>query len=112
MCALLFAASAAAPAGSEKLQSRVWPAFTQAPASVRIEALVEPNADNRELEIVVDSGDYYRSSIIALDGADAPRFFSVQYRSMPAGVYEVQVGLRGPSGALIALEHHWLDVTP
>ena len=112
MCALLFAASAAATAGSDRLQSRVSPAFTQAPAFVRIEVLVPPNEDNRELEIVVDSGDYYRSSSITLDGANAPSFYSVQYRSMPAGAYEVQVGLRGRSGTLIALEHHWLDVTP
>jgi len=112
MCAVLYAASAAASAGSQRLQSRVWPAFTQAPASVRIEVLAEPNDDNRELQIVVDSGDYYRSSTIALDGAAAPGFFSVTYRSMPAGTYDVQVELRGVSGTLIALEHHWLDVTP
>ena len=114
LCALLVAVSvsAGATAAADRLQSRIWPSVSQAPASVRIEVVVPQNEDNRTLKIVVDSGDFFRSSTIALEGADAPGFFSVQYRSMPAGAYEVDVELRGRTGTLIALEHHWLDVAP
>jgi hypothetical protein len=114
LCALLVASSisATATAAADRLQSRIWPSVSQAPASVRIEVVVPQDDDNRTLKIVVDSGDFFRSSTIDLEGADAPGFFSVQYRSMPAGAYEVDVELRGRTGTLIALEHHWLDVSP
>ena len=50
------------------------------------------------LEIAVDSGEFYRSSEIALDGAQAAQSFTVEYRSMPAGDYEVPVRLRAQKG--------------
>jgi hypothetical protein len=96
--------------GSYRLRARAWPAFSRAPAVLRIEMLVSPDEENRALEIVVESGDYLRSSFIALEGADAARFHVVFYRSVPAGSYTVQVGLRGRSGTLRAMEHQFLEV--
>ena len=97
-------------AEQSRLRLNVWPTITQAPAVVRIEVLLEPNDENRSLEIVVDSGEYYRSSTIELDGAGAARFHSVQYRAMPAGTYDVRVLVRGAGGATLASDHRWVDV--
>jgi hypothetical protein len=96
--------------GGYRLRARAWPAYSRAPAVLRIEMLVSPNEENRALEIVLESGDYLRSSVIALEGADAARFHVVSYRSVPAGSYTVQVGLRGRSGSLRATEHQVLEV--
>ena len=95
----------------DALRIHVWPTIAQAPATVRIEVLLEPDERNRWLEIVVDSGGYYRSSMIELDGSGAARFHSVQYRSMPAGTYDVQVTVRGAGGAMLASDRRWIDVT-
>ena len=108
---IVFALLSATTTAQSALRIHVWPTLTQAPATVRIEVLLEPDEKNRWLEIVVDSGDYYRSSMIELDGAGAVRFHSVQYRSMPAGTYDVHVTVRGAGGAMIAFDRRWVDVT-
>jgi hypothetical protein len=93
---LLVLQIAPAPAGvpaRERIVLRVRPAFAQAPATLWIEVMVEADERNRSLVIAVDSGEYYRSTAIALEGAQAPRFHSVQYASVPAGVYAVRAEL-------------------
>ncbi len=107
--------SAGTEAGQEeprRVRARVWPMFAQAPAIVRIEVLVEPDEENRALEIVADSGDYFRSSSIPLEGVRAARFHAVEYRSMPAGRYFIDVELRGRSGAVQAADRRQLEVRP
>jgi len=94
--------------GRAVLQTRVWPSVAIAPATVRIEVLLETNDDNRVLQIVADSGDYLRSSTIALPGARAARFHNVTYRSMPAGDYEIQVEVLDQTGVVCAIERHWI----
>jgi hypothetical protein len=78
----------------ERLRVHVYPSFAQAPALVRIQAMVAPAAENRALEFVADSGNYYRSSTIELSGSASPRAYTVEFRSVPEGVYQVQVVLR------------------
>ena len=78
------------PAGSgQPLTLAVSPAHAFAPATVRIRARVEPNADNRMLTIVADGPDFYRRSDVQLDGEDAPRTFELWFRDVPGGDYEV-----------------------
>jgi hypothetical protein len=93
-----------------RLRLHVYPTISQAPAVVRIEVLLERDEKNRVLEIIVDSSVYYRSSVIELDGAGAARFHSVQYRSMPAGTYDVQVIVRGAGGVMLASDRRSVDV--
>ena len=88
------------------LWTRVRPAVALAPMAVRIDAVIEADDSNRLLRIVIDSGEYLRSSSIQLDGARAPRVHSVLYRSLPPGYYEVYVELWDQSGALRAIERH------
>lgn len=95
------------PAG---FSTRIAPASAAAPAELRIEVLVEPGEDNRALDIVVDSIDYYRRSSIPLDGARAARFHAVEYRGMPIGTYTVLVRLRARQGVFRAVQHTFLVV--
>jgi hypothetical protein len=108
LCAAL--ASPGNAAEPVALNARVRPAVAFAPATVRIEVLVGADDDNRVLQIVADSGEYLRSSVIPLEGAKAPRFHSITYRGMPAGRYEVQVSLLAPNGTVRAIERHWIDL--
>ena len=43
------------------------------PATVRVTAIVERDAQNRAMEVVADSDGFYRSSLIPLEGENAPR---------------------------------------
>jgi hypothetical protein len=94
------------------LRARVWPPVTVAPATVRIEILIEANDDNRALEIAVDSDVYYRSSTIVLEGPRAARFHAVHYRGIPEGVYDLTVRLLGSSAAVRAVQHQRFIVAP
>ena len=71
---------------------------TAAPANVVIQVSVEPNAENHSLEVIVDSGAYYRCSEVALDGVDARRVHAFEFRNVPSGTYEIRAVLRGAGG--------------
>ena len=107
---LLALASSAGVSGRAAIQARVWPAVAFAPATVRIEILIETHDDNRALRIYADSGEYLRSSTILLEGARSARFHSVVYRSMPAGSYEIAVELLDQRGTVRATERHWINL--
>jgi hypothetical protein len=73
----------------ERLKMRVSPAVSFAPATVMVRATIEANRENRAIQIVVESAEFYRSSEIQLDGDRAPRTTVVEFRSLPGGAYEV-----------------------
>ena len=68
----IFAALLLSLAGSsnanEPLSMAVSPLQSFAPTNLTIRLHVEPDAVNRTLEVVAESGEYYRSSSIQLDG--------------------------------------------
>jgi len=66
------------------------PARSFAPTTLTIRVQVEPDADNRELEVVAESSAYYRSSRLPLEGAGAPRTTSLEMKNLPGGHYEVR----------------------
>lgn len=80
------------------LRIKVTPQISSAPASVRILAMVKPDAANRALEIVADSGQFYRSSLVGLDGANAAEITETTFKNLPGGEYEVTVTLVGADG--------------
>jgi len=57
----------------EPVSIRVSPEISFAPASVVIRTSVEPDAENRSIEVVAESGEFYRSSLIQLEGDHAPK---------------------------------------
>jgi hypothetical protein len=84
--------------GEETLTIRVSPAVSTAPAVVTVRTMVEAHADNRTLDIIAESRDFYTSTQVTLQGADSPRFNEVRFRSLPEGNYEVTVILMGSHG--------------
>lgn len=98
LASALFISSAVAINANEALTMAVSPAQSFAPTKLTIHVHVEPDAGNRALEVTADSGDYYRSSRIQLDGADAPRMISFEMRDLPSGDYEVRGTLLNSAG--------------
>ena len=101
LAGVLFLGAVPSQAGST-ITLRVSPTMAFAPADLLIRASVDVNADNRKLEIVAESNDYYRSSEIQLDGEDAVRTSLVSFRSLPGGEYTVRVIVRGSRGEVLA----------
>ena len=85
-------------AAKEPLSIRVSPAVSFAPANLVILTRVEPDADNRAIEIVADSDDFYRASAVQLDGDQAPKTVSFVFRSVPPGDYAVSASVIGTNG--------------
>ncbi len=103
---MLLAATVTAGA-NEPLALRVSPAFSFAPANLVIQANVDPDADNRSMEVIADSAEFYRSSAIALEGQRAPKTSRFEFRSLPPGEYQVTATLIGADGRprAIARQH-------
>ena len=95
-----------AAAEQSQLRISVYPSYTLAPANVRVQAVVERAPENRALEFVVESPQYYRSSTIELDGEQAARVHIVQFRALSGGTYEVRVALVGGDGGARAVLYH------
>lgn len=101
LAACLFVTAATTDAsGPQRLAIRVSPAMAMAPAALTVRATIEPNDDNRALNITIDSASYHRTSEISLDGKAAQRTSTFELRDVPTGLYEVRATLLGPSGEL------------
>ena len=87
----------AAPArAGEAVDIRVRQYVSIAPATLAFDIVVEKDMENRAIKVCVDSGQYYRSSVVQLDGHDAPRITSLRYADLPAGGYEIKAIVFGP----------------
>ena len=69
-----------------------------APAYVVVKAIVEHDANNRELEIVADSENFYRRTVVDLDGAEAPKVNELRLVDIPGGEYDVTATLYDANG--------------
>src|SRR5262245_1215247 len=85
-------------AAETRLRIDVEPRISSAPAAVRVRAIVTPDAANRALQIVADSGTFYRSSMVPLDGANAAPVTETTLKNLPGGQYEVKVVLVEANG--------------
>jgi hypothetical protein len=85
---------------AETLRLSVTPKVTTAPATVKVIALIDRNAGNRELVVEADSGEYFRSSAIQLDGADAAISYEVWFRSLPPGEYAITAFVEDDHGKM------------
>jgi hypothetical protein len=88
-CGLLLMAALSVNAG-ERLTIAVSPLQSFAPTNLIVRIHVAPDADNRALEVTAESGEYFRSSLIPLDGKEAPRTVAVELRGLPGGDYQVR----------------------
>jgi hypothetical protein len=81
-----------------------------APANLIVRTRIEADAQNRAVEIVAESTEFYRSSEIQLDGENAPVTSTFEFRSLPPGTYEVKATLLGPGGAARASVRQQINV--
>jgi hypothetical protein len=96
---LLLISAAAFPLGAdEPISMKVSPAVAFAPANLVVRATIQSDADNRAVEIIAESSDFYRSSEIQLEGDKAARTSTFEFRSLPPGTYEVRATLYGATG--------------
>ena len=92
--------------GNEPLRMQVSPSVARAPALLTVRVTVEAAADNRLLRVVAESGDFYRSSEVQLDGTNAPPLEVFEFRNLPTGLYQVTgvlVGAGGPRATTLKL---------
>jgi hypothetical protein len=82
----------------EWITMAVSPRQSIGPTNLTVRVRVEPNADNRTLDIVADSGEFYRSSQVQLEGERAARTVVVEFRGVPSGEYQVSGVLRNSLG--------------
>ena len=96
----------------ERMTLRVSPAVAFAPANLIVRTMIEADAQNRGIEIVAESTEFYRSSEIQLDGEHAPRTTTFEFRSLPPGDYEVKATLLGSDGSALATVRQQVNVIP
>jgi hypothetical protein len=103
-------AAGAAAGATEPLSLQVSPAVSFAPANLVIRTTVEPNVENRGMEVVAESAEFYRSSMIGLEGERAPKTTRFEFRSLPPGEYEVTATVIGLGGRRRAIAHAQVNV--
>jgi len=84
--------------GREPLRMQVSPTMALAPARLTVRVTVEADADNRYLEVVAESSDFYRSSQVQLDGSGAGPLQVFEFRNLPTGLYQITGVLIGEHG--------------
>ena len=109
--ATLVLCTAPGSAADGRLRIEVTPRISQAPAQVRIRAIVTPNAENRGLRVAADSGEFFRSSYLPLDGADAAPITDTSFKNLPGGEYEVTVTLVDSQGHAAIVDRRTIMVT-
>jgi hypothetical protein len=97
-------------ATERRLRIEVTPRVSAAPAMVRVRAIVTPDDSNRALQIVADSGSFYRSSMVPLDGANAAMVTETTIKNLPGGDYDVTVTLVEADGKRL-VDHRSVMVT-
>ena len=110
VCGLALTASSVTGGAGEKITMKASPEISFAPALLTVRTVIEPDPDNRALEITIDSADFYRSSLIQLEGDQAPRTSVVQFRSVPGGSYMISARLLGQGGESRAYLRRVVDV--
>ena len=109
-CGLLLTMSGISAGAGEKITMKASPEISFAPAHLIVRTTIEPDPDNRAIEVTVDSPDFYRSSTIQLEGDQAPRTSIVEFRGVPGGNYEISARLLDERGESRGLARRVVDV--
>jgi len=111
-CATTFIVGMVSPGATEsRLRIEVTPQVSVAPAVLTVRAIVTPDEANRALQIVADSGSFYRSSLVPLDGANAAAITETRLKNLPGGEYDVTVMLVEADGKR-TVDRRSVTVTP
>jgi hypothetical protein len=95
---------------ADRLALRASPEISYAPARLFVRATIAADDDNRAMEIVIDSLDFYRSSTVQLEGSDAPRVSVFEFEGVPSGTYVVSARLLDQQGEQIASARRQVSV--
>ena len=106
---LLLAGTAPMGAG-ERITLKVSPAVAFAPANLVVRATILADPDNRAVQVVAESADFYRSSEVQLEGDKAARTNMFEFRSLPPGTYQVSANLMGADGGSRGLSRQQINV--
>src|SRR5262245_66493917 len=98
--AVLFAGALDA---GESMRLQVSPSVARAPADLVVRVSVDAAAENRFLQVVAESADFYRSSEISIDGERTPPLNVFEFRNLPSGRYSVTGVLVGVNGRRAAV---------
>ena len=110
---LTILAATVVPVGAgERVDLHVTPWVSFAPADLRVRAMVETNKDNRSLEIIAESDEFYRSSEVDLAGDQAPRTTMIEFRNLPGGEYNIRAVVKGSGGRALATVQQTIRVVP
>jgi hypothetical protein len=85
--------------GDEPMRMRVTPAMSLAPGFLTVRVRVEAAPENRRLQVIAESSDFYRSSEVPLDGVKGVPLTVFEFRDLPSGLYHVTgvlIGVQGP----------------
>jgi hypothetical protein len=110
--AMVWLLSAVQIDSSGAVSVNVSPRVAREPARIIVRVTIEPNSDNRALEVVAESATFFRSSRQQLDGAHAARTSVFQYRDLPAGDYAVRAVLRDAAGGLEGIAAVTVKIDP
>jgi hypothetical protein len=94
----------------ERMTIKVSPVVAFAPANLIVRTMIVADGENRAVEIVAESRDFYRSSTVQLDGENSARTTSFEFRSLPPGTYEVRANLLGTRGEQRATVRQQINV--
>ncbi|HUK34713.1 MAG TPA: hypothetical protein VLV86_12410 [Vicinamibacterales bacterium] len=100
-------------AGSLRADERLTveaPTVMLAPGHLVVEALVEPDASNKSIEVTAESPEFYRSTEVALAGGASPRKTTFEFKDLPVGKYEIRARLLDAKGDQRAVVVRTLDV--
>ena len=100
LLAAVFLLSVSALDGGETLRLKVSPAVSRAPGLLTVRLNIAAAPDNRFVQVVAESPDFYTSSQVPVTGEETP-VRVVEFRNLPTGVYQVTgvlVGVHGPKG--------------
>jgi hypothetical protein len=83
---------------SERLAMKVSPLVAFAPGFLTVSVTVPADDENRSLQVVAESADFYRSSQVSLDGKNAAPLNVFKFSDLPSGSYEITGVLIGANG--------------
>jgi hypothetical protein len=109
---MLMLTGAVSMRAGERITIKVSPAVAFAPANLVVRATIPADADNRAVQIVAESDDFYRSSEQQLEGVRAPRTTTFEFRSLPPGTYLVSANLMGADGRSRGIIRQRVNVMP
>jgi hypothetical protein len=97
-------AGATAPDKTREPSILADPPVSSEPGWVELKIRIDPEAADRTLTVELDTGEFFRSSQIPLNGAQSLSTYWIRFDDLPAGNYIARVALERNDGAPLTAE--------